>query len=144
MGNYFRVLDQGLKFTVDFRLLSLPMPSQTELFIALFFTICEHYTHSHCELDSSKKCEHKRGHHIFTNSTKMKRSSVLLEILRKFINSSNPIVCQYTYYTPKVNFKRQAGGKTPLYRLLFYIFSRENDNKSSVTHPFLKVLLTEN
>ena len=66
------------------------------------------------------------------------------ENFRKFINSSNPIVCQYTYYTPKVNFKRQAGGKTPLYSLLFYIFLRENDHKSSVTHPFLKVLLTEN
>ena len=52
---------KGSKITVDFRLLSLPMPSQTHFFIALFFTICEHYTHSHCELDSSKKCEHKRG-----------------------------------------------------------------------------------
>ena len=70
-----------IQMTFDFRLLSLPKPSQTHLFIALFFTICEHYTHSHCELDSSKKCEHKRGHHIFTNSTKMKRSSVLLKIL---------------------------------------------------------------
>ena len=65
------------------------------------------------------------------------------ENFRKFINSSMPVYLVLTI-PPKVNFKRQAGGKTPLYRLLFYIFSRENDHKSSVTHPFLKVLLTEN
>ena len=51
-----------VQMTVDFRLLSLGTHALANTFLyCTIFTICEDYTHSHCELDSSKKCEHKRG-----------------------------------------------------------------------------------
>ena len=75
------IIDQGLKNNRRFQAFEFTHALANTFLYCTIFTICEPYTHSHCELDSSKKCEHKRGHHIFTNSTKMKRSSVLLKIL---------------------------------------------------------------
>ena len=75
------IIDQGLKNNRRFQAFEFTHALANTFLYCTIFTICEHYTHSHCELDSSKKCEHKRGHHIFTNSMKMKRSSVLLKIL---------------------------------------------------------------